>query len=354
MAIFNSLKAYERIARFTWGVFEGMKGPGRVWLIPGMHFGVKVDLRPQVIGIPKQRHITSDDMGVNVECLLHAEVIAEHAERSVLDVLDYRAAVTGLTTEILRTVIGDVDVNKMLSLPELIGTALKEKLEAETERWGIRILNVELCEIEPTGHADAFKHEDEEWRIRNQAISWIADSLQTDTASTLALFLGLRNIGADAEMLEQNPFRTLGGLRGIPVPYTDDGLELAAAVWIEIADGPIRWAALGDSQSDDPDSFGTVCYVPDPRVRAGLPPVRIELHFESGGARWHRYEELQIEPKIRYSNAEKGVQPACRRETHAEPRDRDTTELPNRTACSIRYCVWLLGDLGTRGDDGVD
>ena len=277
MAIFNFLKQYERIARFKWGVFEGVKGPGRVWLVPFMHLGVKVDLLPQAVRIPKQRHVTSDDMGVNIDCLVRIQVIAEHAHRSVLNVLDYRRAVTGLTTEPLRAVIGDVDVDRLVSQPELIGDALKGNLDAETERWGIRILNVELREIEPTGHISGFRHEkaqhsadeDEEKRIRNQ------DGLQRARSNTQAQCSALRNIGVDAQMLKQNPFTSL-----------------AAVVWIEMADGPIRWAAVGDPEADDAESWETICFVPDPRVRAGLPPVLIELHFESEGACWQLCEEL--------------------------------------------------------------
>ena len=289
MAIFHFLKDHERIARFKWGIFEGIKGPGRVWLLPVMHSGIKVDLRPQVIAISNQRHVTNDNIGVDVDGLLHVQVIAEHAHRAVLNLLDYRSAVTGLTTDTLRTVIGDVDVNEMASPPEFIGNTLMEKLNAETERWGIRILNVELREIKPTCHAEAIKHEKaqqtaneyEEKRLTSQ------DGPQTIKASTQAQCTALRNIGIDAQILDQNPFTSL-----------------AAAIWIEIADGPIRWAAVGDPEAweldvDDwqPEWTETVCFVPDSRVKAGLPSVLIEPYYESEGARWEPCDDLQNNEK---------------------------------------------------------
>ena len=64
MAIINFLKNYERLARFKFGNFEGMKGPGPVWMIPILHSGARVDLRTEVIDIPRQRNITKD-------CLLY-------------------------------------------------------------------------------------------------------------------------------------------------------------------------------------------------------------------------------------------------------------------------------------------
>ena len=149
MAIINFLKNYERLARFKFGNFEGMKGPGPVWMIPILHSGARVDLRTEVIDIPRQRNITKDNAPIDIDFLVYMRVITEYSERAVLEVENYRAAVIGLATTTLRAVVGDIDLDEVLSQRERINTVLRERLDAETERWGIKVTNVEIREIEP-------------------------------------------------------------------------------------------------------------------------------------------------------------------------------------------------------------
>ena len=149
MAIINFLKNYQRVARFRWGNFEGMKGPGPVWLIPIMHSGTRVDLRTEVLDIARQTNITRDNAPIDIDFLVYMRVMEETAERAVLEVENYRAAVIGIATTTLRAVVGDIDLDGVLSKREEINTVLREKLDSETERWGIKVTNVEIREIEP-------------------------------------------------------------------------------------------------------------------------------------------------------------------------------------------------------------
>ena len=149
MAILNFIKNYERIARFKWGNFEGMRGPGPVFLIPVMHSSRKVDLRTEVMDIPRQTNITKDNAAIDIDFLVYLRVMVEVADRSVLVVENYRAAVVGLATTTLRAVVGDLTLDEVLSQRERINNNLREKLDAETERWGIKVENVEIREIEP-------------------------------------------------------------------------------------------------------------------------------------------------------------------------------------------------------------
>jgi len=149
MAILNFVKNYERIARFKWGQFEGLRGPGPVVMIPFMHSGTKVDLRTDVMDIPRQRNITKDNAAIDIDFLVYLRVMLEYADRSVLIVEDYRTAVVGLATTTLRAVVGDISLDEVLSQRERINALIREKLDAETERWGIKVENVEIKEIEP-------------------------------------------------------------------------------------------------------------------------------------------------------------------------------------------------------------
>ena len=149
MALINFLKNYERLARFKFGNFEGMKGPGPVWVIPVLHTGARVDTRTEVIDIPRQRNITKDNAPIDIDFLVYMRVIEEYADRSVLEVENYRAAVIGLATTTLRAVVGDIDLDEVLSQRERINSVLRERLDAETQRWGVKVTNVEIREIEP-------------------------------------------------------------------------------------------------------------------------------------------------------------------------------------------------------------
>jgi regulator of protease activity HflC (stomatin/prohibitin superfamily) len=149
MAIINFVKNYERMARFKWGNYEGMKGPGPVFVIPIMNSAKKVDLRTEVMDIPRQRNITKDNAAIDIDFLVYLRVMVEYADRSVLVVENYRAAVVGLATTTLRAVVGDITLDQVLSQRERINALLREKLDVETERWGIKVENVEIREIEP-------------------------------------------------------------------------------------------------------------------------------------------------------------------------------------------------------------
>ena len=149
MAIINFLKNYERMARFKWGNFDGMRGPGPVFLIPIIHSGVKVDTRVEVIDIPRQTNITKDNAPIDIDFLIYMRIMTGEAQKAILEVENYRSADIGLATTTLRAVIGDIDLDEVLSERERINNLIREKLDAETERWGIKVTNVEIREIEP-------------------------------------------------------------------------------------------------------------------------------------------------------------------------------------------------------------
>jgi len=171
MAIINFLRNYERMARFKWGNFEGMKGPGPVVLVPIMQSGVKVDTRIEVMDIPRQTNITKDNAPINIDFLVYMRIITDVAERAVLEVENYRAAVIGLATTTLRAVVGDIDLDEVLSQRERINNLIREKLDAETARWGIKVTNVEIREIEPPPDIqDAMNRQMSAERIRRAVV----------------------------------------------------------------------------------------------------------------------------------------------------------------------------------------
>jgi len=149
MAIINFVRDYERLARFRLGKFEGMMGPGIVLAIPILHEYQKIDTRIQVLDIPRQTNITKDNAPIEIDFLIYMRVNLEEAHKAVLEVEDYEAAVIGLATTTLRAVIGDIDLDEVLSQRERINEMIRERLDQETERWGVKVTNVEIREIDP-------------------------------------------------------------------------------------------------------------------------------------------------------------------------------------------------------------
>jgi regulator of protease activity HflC (stomatin/prohibitin superfamily) len=147
MPIINFVRDYERVARFRLGRFEGMKGPGVVFKIPILHQIMEVDTRTEVLDIPKQTNITKDNVAIDIDFLVYMRIDINQAEKSVLEVEDYRLAVVGLATTTLRAVVGDIILDDVLSQRDKINELIRTRLDHETERWGVKVTNVEIREL---------------------------------------------------------------------------------------------------------------------------------------------------------------------------------------------------------------
>ena len=145
----RTVKQYERLAVFTLGKYSGLKGPGLNVLFWPFHKTQQVDLREEVLDIPRQTNITLDNAPIDIDFLVYMRVIDGQENRAVLEVVDYYGAVVGIATTTLRAVIGEMNVDDVLSQRERINEALRTKLDEITARWGIKVTQVEIREIEP-------------------------------------------------------------------------------------------------------------------------------------------------------------------------------------------------------------
>lgn len=171
MAIINFVKDYERLARFKFGRFQGMKGPGPVVAVPIVHQIRKIDTRTEVIDIPRQTNITKDNASIGIDFLVFLRVDINDAEKAVMEVEHYRVAVSGLATTTLRAVVGDIPLDDVLSQRERINEAIRLRLDGETVRWGIRVTNVEIREIDPPREIqEAMNRQMSAERLRRSAI----------------------------------------------------------------------------------------------------------------------------------------------------------------------------------------
>jgi len=138
---------YQRLVVFRLGRCLGEKGPGIVFLIPVVDRAARVDLREQVREIPHQTAITKDNAGISIDFLWYYKVL-DPAE-SVLAVGNFESAAQGMATTTLRAVIGSIILDDVLSEREHINTLLRTRLDEVTERWGVKVTNVEIREIIP-------------------------------------------------------------------------------------------------------------------------------------------------------------------------------------------------------------
>ena len=152
------VRQYERLAVFTLGKFSergGLKGPGLRILVWPIQTATRIDLREEVIAIPRQTNITSDNAPLDIDFLVFLRPIEHEAQKVVLEVVNYHQAVIGMATTILRAVVGEMTVDEVLSQRERINDELRVKLDEITGRWGIKVTQVEIKEIEPAADIQA-------------------------------------------------------------------------------------------------------------------------------------------------------------------------------------------------------
>jgi len=138
---------YSRLVLFRLGRCVGARGPGLIFLIPFVDRGVSVDLRETFFDVPPQTCITSDNASVSIDFLVYDKVI--DSERSVLEVKDFTGAARGLAITTLRAVVGAMTLDDVLSKRDEINAVLHQKLDDVTDRWGIRVMAVEIREVVP-------------------------------------------------------------------------------------------------------------------------------------------------------------------------------------------------------------
>jgi regulator of protease activity HflC (stomatin/prohibitin superfamily) len=142
------LREYERAVVFTLGRFQKVKGPGLVLLLPFVQQMVRVDLRIQVIEIPSQDVISKDNVSMKVDAVLYFNVV--NPERAIIKVQNYLPATNMLAQTTLRAVLGQHDLDEMLSERKKLNTDVQGILDSQTETWGIKVSNVEIRTVELT------------------------------------------------------------------------------------------------------------------------------------------------------------------------------------------------------------
>ena len=140
------LREYERGVIFRLGRLIGAKGPGIVFLIPGIDRMVKVSLRTVVLDVPPQDVITKDNVSLKVNAVIYFRVV--QPEKSVVEVENFLFATSQLSQTTLRSVLGQSELDELLSQRDKINRDLQVIIDEHTEPWGIKVSNVEVKQVD--------------------------------------------------------------------------------------------------------------------------------------------------------------------------------------------------------------
>ncbi|HUA81546.1 MAG TPA: slipin family protein [Dyella sp.] len=140
------LPEYQRGVVLTLGRYTGTKGPGLVVLVPIVQRMIRVDLRVSVMDVPPQDVISHDNVSVRVNAVVYFRVM--EPDKSVLKVQDFYQATSQLSQTRLRSVLGQHELDEILSQRDSINHSLQQILDEATDPWGIKITNVEIKDVD--------------------------------------------------------------------------------------------------------------------------------------------------------------------------------------------------------------
>lgn len=163
--VINILREYERGVVFFLGRYQNVKGPGLIIIIPPLQQMVRVDLRIRVLDVPSQDVISRDNVSVKVNAVVYYRVL--DPEKAIIQVEQFHAATSQLAQTTLRSVLGQHELDEMLSEREKLNDDIQEILDRQTDAWGIKVSNVEIKHIdldESMVRAIARQAEAERWR----------------------------------------------------------------------------------------------------------------------------------------------------------------------------------------------
>ena len=138
---------YKRLVHFRLGRCIGTKGPGLVIIIPVVDKVQWVDLREQYLEIPHQTAITKDNASISIDFIVFNKVV--DAQMSQLSVVTFAGAAQNIAATTLRSLVGDMALDDVLAKRQEMNEVLRTRLDEVTERWGVKVTNVEIREIIP-------------------------------------------------------------------------------------------------------------------------------------------------------------------------------------------------------------
>ena len=146
VSMLKILREYERGVVFMLGRFWSVKGPGLIIIIPILQEMTRVDLRTMVLDVPTQDVISRDNVSVKVNAVVYMRVV--DPEKAIIQVENYFEATSQLAQTTLRSVLGQHELDEMLSGREKLSTNIQDILDQQTDGWGIKVSNVEMKQVD--------------------------------------------------------------------------------------------------------------------------------------------------------------------------------------------------------------
>lgn len=137
---------YERGVVLTLGKHTSTRSPGLTWIFPGVQRMIKVDLRILTVDVPRQEVITKDNVTVHVDAVVYYQV--DNADKATLDIQDFRKATLTYAQATMRDVVGEVDLDKLLTERDQLSTDIKVIVDKFTDKWGINVDTIKIQNIE--------------------------------------------------------------------------------------------------------------------------------------------------------------------------------------------------------------
>lgn len=141
----KQINQYQKGVKFTFGKFSGIMEPGWRLVVPIIQFYRKVDMRIRAVDVPDQEAITKDNISVTVNAVIYYKI--SDAEKAIIEVEDFFYAVSQLAQTTMRNVVGEVDLDELLSNRDAIAEKIRLIVDKATDAWGVKVESVELKDV---------------------------------------------------------------------------------------------------------------------------------------------------------------------------------------------------------------
>ncbi|MCU0975351.1 MAG: slipin family protein [Steroidobacteraceae bacterium] len=203
------LKEYERGVMFTLGRYTGMKGPGLIIVIPVVQQMMRVDLRTIVLDVPKQDVISRDNVSVKVNAVVYFRIV--DPAKAIIQVANPFEATSQLAQTTLRSVLGQHELDEMLSQRERLNADVQQILDQNTDAWGIKVSHVEIKHVDlDESMIRAMARQAEAERARRAKIIHAEGEKQASSQ----LVAAAQELGADSGAMQLRYLQTLTEIAG--------------------------------------------------------------------------------------------------------------------------------------------
>lgn len=136
---------YERGVLFTFGKYSGILKPGLRFIIPIIQSWQKVDMRTKAVDVPDQEAMTKDNISAKINAVIYYKIV--HANKAIIEVEDFYYAISQLAQTTMRNIVGEVELDELLSNRKVVAKKIKEIVDSATDPWGILVESVELKDV---------------------------------------------------------------------------------------------------------------------------------------------------------------------------------------------------------------